>query len=330
MVRILRVGALSAVSIVASVVVLPLPVGPVTTIIPCGSSSSRPDHAPVASAEAELAELEQAAIARQQADDRRLAVLRRHGGDADVDLGARDAAGAPRPSCGRRRSAMLSPARILMREMSACGSACAGGATGRSRPSTRMRTMRPLRLRLDMDVARAQLDRPFDEIVDGAHDRSAARQVAQAVDAFFRFDASGGGRAGGVDFVAAEALAQRGLDVVEGGDPDLDRPRKGDLDRLAGVAIAWIRHGEAETALAGHERIDRCVAQKTPGEMLVRQGRRQELRQPQTRQAVKGGGLVGQLMGGELARLPDLAKASSRQGGTCRVPRRGDNYLLVI
>ena len=40
MVRILRVGSLRIDSMVASVVVLPLPVGPVTTIMPCGSASS--------------------------------------------------------------------------------------------------------------------------------------------------------------------------------------------------------------------------------------------------------------------------------------------------
>ncbi len=41
--------------------------------------------------EAELADLEQAAVARQQADDGAFAVLRRHGGDADIEFGAADA-----------------------------------------------------------------------------------------------------------------------------------------------------------------------------------------------------------------------------------------------
>ena len=51
--------------------------------------------------EAELADLEQAAVARQQADHGGLAVLRRHDGDADVELGARRRARAPRrPAAG--------------------------------------------------------------------------------------------------------------------------------------------------------------------------------------------------------------------------------------
>ena len=40
----------------------------------------------------------------------------------------------------------------------------------------------PIAERLDVNVARAQFDRPFDEVVDRAHDRRAAREVAQIVD----------------------------------------------------------------------------------------------------------------------------------------------------
>ena len=56
MVRILRVGSLRIDSTVASVVVLPLPVGPVTTIMPCGSVSSRRKLASSRGREAELLE----------------------------------------------------------------------------------------------------------------------------------------------------------------------------------------------------------------------------------------------------------------------------------
>ena len=47
---------------VASVVVLPLPVGPVTTIMPCGSASSRLQLRLVARRKAELGDVEQAAV----------------------------------------------------------------------------------------------------------------------------------------------------------------------------------------------------------------------------------------------------------------------------
>ena len=88
MVRILRDGRLSAESMVARVVVLPLPVGPVTAIIPCGRSSSRRSFF-VMRREAQSGNVEQTAIARQQANDSGLAVLGRHCGDTDVDIGAR-------------------------------------------------------------------------------------------------------------------------------------------------------------------------------------------------------------------------------------------------
>jgi hypothetical protein len=83
MVRILRVVSLRMVSAVASVVVLP--------------RAGHHDH-PVRQLqqasklrliglrEAELVNVEQSAILRQQADHRRFAVLRRHHGDAHIEV----------------------------------------------------------------------------------------------------------------------------------------------------------------------------------------------------------------------------------------------------
>ena len=89
MVRILRVGSLRTDSTVARVVVLPLPVGPVTTIMPCGSVSSPRSFASSAGRKAELFDCKQAGFFRQQTDDGRFAVLCRHDGDAEVELGSR-------------------------------------------------------------------------------------------------------------------------------------------------------------------------------------------------------------------------------------------------
>ncbi len=76
---------------VASVVVLPLPVGPVMTIMPCGKReqplqppSSRLDRP-------SLLNSSKPAVARQKRHRGALAVLRRHGGDANVDFRAADA-----------------------------------------------------------------------------------------------------------------------------------------------------------------------------------------------------------------------------------------------
>ncbi len=202
---------------VASVVVLPLPVGPVMTIMPCGSAEQAPHALLVVAGEAELADVEQAAVARQQADDGGLAVLRRHGGDADVDLRACRRRMRAAPSCGSRRSAMLRPDRILMREISACGSAPAGGATARNKPSTRMRTVRPLPERLDVNVAGAQLHGPFEQVVDRAHDRRAARQIAQALDIVVGMREIRFGGFGRRQIFLAQARGQNRGDVLERG-----------------------------------------------------------------------------------------------------------------
>ena len=66
MVRILRKGVLRTESIVASVVVLPLPVGPVMTIMPCGRSMSRLILRSSSARQSELRHIKQAAISRQQ------------------------------------------------------------------------------------------------------------------------------------------------------------------------------------------------------------------------------------------------------------------------
>ena len=74
---------------VASVVVLPLPVGPVTAIIPWGRSRRRRDLFFVARRQAQFGNVEQTPIARQQAYDRGFAVLCRHGRDTHVEIGTR-------------------------------------------------------------------------------------------------------------------------------------------------------------------------------------------------------------------------------------------------
>ena len=57
------------------------------------------------------------------------------------------------PSCGRKRSAMSSPAMTLMREVTASRRCRGGGATGCSRPSMRYFTLQLLLEGLDVDVA---------------------------------------------------------------------------------------------------------------------------------------------------------------------------------
>ena len=181
MVRILRVDSLRIDSMVASVVVLPLPVGPVTTIMPCGSSSSLRSSRLVMREQAELADFQQAAVARQQADHGGFAVLRRHGGDAHVELGARDA---------HARGAVLRQA--ALRDVEAGQDLDARDQRRRQHAGRRRHRAQqavdahahhePGAERLDVDVGRAQLHRALEQIVHGAHDRRAARKIAQALD----------------------------------------------------------------------------------------------------------------------------------------------------
>ena len=69
-----------------------------------------------------------------------------------------------------------------MREISACGSAPAGGGDRAQQAVDAHAHDQAGAERLDVDVARAQLHRPFEQVVDRAHDRRAAREVAQVFD----------------------------------------------------------------------------------------------------------------------------------------------------
>ena len=129
---------------VASVVVLPLPVGPVTTIMPCGNASSRVMTDSSFGARPSLL----ISSRPRSRGSRRITAL----SECCVGMVATRTSSSERltrtraaPSCGSRRSAMFSPARIFTREISACGGMPDGAFIARNKPSTRMRTTRPVR-----------------------------------------------------------------------------------------------------------------------------------------------------------------------------------------
>ena len=167
---------------VASVVVLPLPVGPVMTIMPCGrarslriidfvaassspslASSSRPrsrgNKRTTALSPCCVGMVATRTSISDAADAQpRGAVLRQPPlGDVEAgeDLDARNQ--RLRHHAGRRRNGAQQPV-----------DPHAHGEPGAER--------------LDMDVAGAQLHRALEQIVEGAHHRRAARKIAQAVD----------------------------------------------------------------------------------------------------------------------------------------------------
>ena len=211
---------------VASVVVLPLPVGPVTTIMPCGSASSRVMIAssrgdrpslPISSRPRSrgsrrmtadspccvgMVATRTSSSVRADADARR-AVLRQAAlGDVEAgeNLDARDQ--RLRQHAGRRRHRAQQPV----------------DAHAHHEPGAE---------RLDMDVARAQLDRALQQIVDRAHHRRAARKIAQAFDVVVGLLARRPAHPrSAVRVIRLDALVEHGGDVLEGGHRDLDRLRR--------------------------------------------------------------------------------------------------------
>ena len=132
-----------------------------------------------------------------------------------------------------------------MREISACGSAPAGVGTARSKAVDPHAHHEAGAERLDVDVGRAQLHRLFEQIVDGAHHRRAAREVAQALHVIVGARERGfaGLRLGGC--VVAEPLGQDRGDVFIRGDLDPDAAAEHDLGGARRRHVVWIGDGDA-------------------------------------------------------------------------------------
>ena len=107
--------------------------------------------------------------------------------------------------------------------------------------------------RLDVNIARAQFDRLFDEVIDRAHNRCAAGQVAQVIDILVG--------ACGLAFAAAYrrgcagimVVAQNGRDVFERGRYDFKRRSKNDLSRVHRLGVSRIARGQSECSIACFE-----------------------------------------------------------------------------
>ena len=129
-------GVLSFASAVYSVVVLPEPVGPVTSMIPCGCCSTCWNCGRNSSVKPSLWK-SKTTVSRSS---------RRITTDSPCAVGTvltRRSSSLPctrsmiRPSCGRRRSAMLSLAMIFTREMTAAVRLAGGLSPSSSTPSMR-------------------------------------------------------------------------------------------------------------------------------------------------------------------------------------------------
>jgi hypothetical protein len=206
-----------------------------------------PERGIVGRRKSQLFDHKQPAILRQDADNGGFSILRRHDGDANVDVRT----SGPQPGGAVLRQAPF-------RDVEAGDDFDAGNQ--RLRQDAGGRRDRPQQAvdphpdrqpgveRLDMNVACAQFDRFFQKIVNGAHHRRAAGQIAQALDIVFArlegFDA-----AGGLDIVFAQALAENDRQIFECRHLDDDAGAEHDLRRTPRCRVARIRHREHGAAV---------------------------------------------------------------------------------
>ena len=194
-------------------------------------------------------------------------MLGRHGGDANVDVQARH----------------LEPRRAVLRQPP-LGDVEAGENLDARNQRLRQRVRRrgnrsqqavdahahieTIAHRFDVNVARPKVDRFFQEIVDGAHDRRAAGEVAQAVDAFFGGAGSlADGRRRPLLF-GTQALRQGRRDIVERGDGDHDRTAEHDLGAPLRDDIGRIGDSETKSSVACVEGKHHGLAQEASREAI--------------------------------------------------------------
>ena len=153
-----------------SVVVLPEPVGPVTSRMPCGRAIMSSSRARIASSMPSCARSSlPACLSRRRSTTR----SPRPAGIVDTRTSTgRPAMRSPmRPSCGRRFSAMSSFAMTLMRDTTAFAIAFCGAQHFAQHAVDAEAHDETVLVRLDVDVRRAFLDRFGQERVDQADDR---------------------------------------------------------------------------------------------------------------------------------------------------------------
>ena len=129
---------------------------------------------------------------------------------------------------------------ILMREISACGGTPTRRVERAQKAVDAHADDQAAARRLEMDVAGVQLHRLVDQFVDRAHHWRAAGEVAQIVETVFARRFGGVGRRRGFPL-----FAERGGDVLKGGDDDGDRLAERQLGRLARLAVHRVAHRQS-------------------------------------------------------------------------------------
>ena len=267
----------------------------------------------VAGGKPELAHFEQAAVARQQADHRALAGLRRHGRDAHVEFGTADAdprrAVLRQPPLGDVETGEnFHPRDQRLRR----------NARGRRHRAQQAVDAHPHHeagaKRLDVNVAGAKLDRALEQIVERAHHRRAAGKIAQALDIVVGLLARSSRAFVRVGAVRLGALVEQRRDVLERRHRDFDRRAENDFGGANGRGVRGIGDREPITSVRRTHREDRGLAQEASRKSVEARRGSEQLRQAQPDDAPVIRNLVGKFRGRQVGRLPQFPKRSCESG----------------
>ena len=113
-----------------------------------------------------------------------------------------------------------------------------------------------------MNVAGAQLHGPFEQVVDRAHDRRTARQIAQILDIVVGMREIRFGGIGRRQIFLAQAGGQNGGDVLERGNHRAHSTAEHDLGGAHRRRVDRVADGKAITAVGGLKRENRHLEQK--------------------------------------------------------------------
>ena len=188
-------------------------------------------------------------------------MLHGHDGDADIDVGAADAqprgAVLRQPSLGNIEIGDDLDARNhRLRQYP---------GRRRHRPQQAVDTHanhEPRLKRLDMNIARTQLDGFFQQIVDGANHGRAARKVAQALDVVFARKQLAR-RIRGFRAIFAEAAVEHDLEVFDGCDLERHVSPQHNLCGALRRPVGWIGNGKSRISVRGLIRKHQRIAQKS-------------------------------------------------------------------
>ncbi len=167
-----------------------------------------------------------------------------------------------------------------------------------------------------MSLARSSTAR-LEQIVDRAHNRRAARQIAQAVDIVFP-DGAASAPSPGFVWSSPSRRSSSGRDVLERRDMNRERLAEHDDRSLYRRGIARIGDRDEPRAGRGFAREDRHLAQEAARELLDERTRVEQIRQPGARQVAEPRDLIGEVGGGQLAALPQLSETRFTVGGLRR------------